>query len=129
VDVWLNNPLPPFEASGTSGMKAILNGVLQLSTLDGWVVEAADKNVGWIFGWQHHGTDIGDEHALRFKEDSDALYTILEQVVGLYYDTNRKGALNGSSDWLSKMADAVAAGSFFNTDRMVADYQKRIWEL
>ena len=46
VDVWLNNPLPPFEASGTSGMKAILNGVVQLTTLDGWVVEAANDNIG-----------------------------------------------------------------------------------
>ena len=49
VDVWLNNPLPPFEASGTSGMKAILNGVVQLSTLDGWVVEAEHDDIGWIF--------------------------------------------------------------------------------
>jgi len=54
VDIWLNNPLPPFEASGTSGMKAILNGVVQLSTLDGWVVEAAQNDIGWIFGYRHN---------------------------------------------------------------------------
>ncbi len=129
VDVWLNNPLPPFEASGTSGMKAILNGVLQLSTLDGWVVEAAEKNVGWIFGWEHHENEVGDEHELRFKEDSDALYIILEKVMTLYYQTNRGGKLNVGSEWLTKMAHAVAAGSFFNTDRMVAEYEKKIWEL
>ena len=75
VDVWLNNPLPPFEASGTSGMKAILNGVLQVSTLDGWVVEAADKDIGWIFGYQHKpGSDIGDESDLHLDADSNELY-------------------------------------------------------
>lgn len=129
VDVWLNNPLPPFEASGTSGMKAILNGVLQLSTLDGWVVEAADKNVGWIFGWEHHGNEVGDEHQLRFKEDSDALYNRLEKVVELYYQTNKNGVLNTGSDWLTKMAHAVAEGGFFNTDRMVLEYEKKIWTI
>ena len=129
VDVWLNNPLPPFEASGTSGMKAILNGVLQLSTLDGWVVEAADKNVGWIFGWQHHGNEVGDEHQLRFREDSALLYEMLEKVITLYYKTNKKGEPDLSSEWLDKMAHAVAAGSFFNTGRMVADYEKKIWQL
>ena len=70
VDVWLNNPLPPFEASGTSGMKAILNGVLQLSTLDGWVVEAANDDIGWIFGYQHEGFEVGDERELRLDQDS-----------------------------------------------------------
>ena len=129
VDVWLNNPLPPFEASGTSGMKAILNGVLQISTLDGWVVEAADKDIGWIFGWEQHGTEIGDEHNLRLKEDSALLYDTLEKAVALYYDTNRKEGLNTSSDWLTKMIHAIGTGSFFNTDRMVADYEKRIWEV
>ena len=128
VDVWLNNPLPPFEASGTSGMKAILNGVLQMSTLDGWVVEAADKDIGWIFGWEQHGSDIGDEHNLRLKEDSSLLYDTLEKAVALYYDTHRKDGLNASSEWLTKMIHAIEAGSFFNTDRMVADYEKRIWE-
>ena len=128
VDVWLNNPLPPFEASGTSGMKAILNGVLQLSTLDGWVVEAAEKNVGWIFGWQHHSKEVGDEHNLRLKEDASELYAMLEQVVTLYYQTNQKGNLNESSDWLTKMTHAIAAAGFFNTHRMVREYRGKIWE-
>ena len=131
VDVWLNNPLPPFEASGTSGMKAILNGVLQLSTLDGWVVEAADKNIGWIFGWEHHGDQVGDEHNLRLREDSSLLYEMLEKVATLYYQTvppaGGNGLPNTSSDWITKMICAIAAGSFFNTDRMVSDYEKKIW--
>lgn len=129
VDVWLNNPLPPFEASGTSGMKAIANGVLQLSTLDGWVVEAADKNIGWIFGWQHHGEQVGDEQTLRLKEDSAELYATLEKVVALYYATNRGGETDFSSEWITKMIHAIAEAGFFNTDRMVAEYEKKIWEI
>ena len=127
VDVWLNNPLPPFEASGTSGMKAILNGVLQLSTLDGWVVEAAEKNIGWIFGWEHHGEAAGDERNLRLREDSSLLYEMLEKVVMLYYQTNSKGNLNPDSDWVTKMIHAISEGGYFNTDRMVGEYQKNIW--
>jgi len=127
VDVWLNNPLPPFEASGTSGMKAILNGVLQLSTLDGWVVEAADKNIGWIFGWQQHGDEIGDERNLRLWDDAQALYQMLEQVTALYYQTNNKGKPNPDSDWITKMIHSISEAGFFNTDRMVAEYQTKIW--
>ena len=127
VDVWLNNPLPPFEASGTSGMKAILNGVLQLSTLDGWVVEAAEKNIGWIFGWQHHAKEIGDEKDLKLKEDSDRLYEMLEKIVKLYYETNKKGIADPASDWITKMIHAVSEAGIFNTDRMVEEYQTKIW--
>ena len=127
VDVWLNNPLPPFEASGTSGMKAILNGVLQLSTLDGWVVEAADKNIGWIFGWEHHGSEIGDERNLRLKEDSDALYAMMENAAKLYYATNLKEGVNFDSDWITKMVHCISEAGFFNTDRMVQEYQTKIW--
>ena len=129
VDVWLNNPLPPFEASGTSGMKAILNGVLQLSTLDGWVVEAADKNLGWIFGWEHHGTEVGDEKNLKLKEDSALLYEMLEKVITLYYQTNQKGVVSYNSEWISKMIDAIGEASFFSTDRMVKEYAKKIWNI
>ena len=128
VDVWLNNPLPPFEASGTSGMKAILNGVLQLSTLDGWVVEAAEKNIGWIFGWEHHGTEVGDEKNQRLTEDSRRLYEMLERVVKLYYQTAPGGTLDPSSDWLTKMAHAVSEAGFFSTGRMVSEYESKIWD-
>ncbi len=127
VDVWLNNPLPPFEASGTSGMKAILNGVLQLSTLDGWVVEAEDKNVGWIFGWRHESQEVGDERNLRIKEDANALYEMLENISALYYQTNRNGVFFPDTDWATKMIHAIAAAGFFNTDRMVGEYQDKIW--
>ncbi len=128
VDVWLNNPLPPFEASGTSGMKAILNGVLQLSTLDGWVVEAAQKNIGWIFGWEHHTQEIGDERNLRLSEDASLLYQMLEKVVTLYYETNKQGKLELNSDWLTKMTHAISEAGYFNTERMVEEYQTKIWE-
>jgi len=129
VDVWLNNPLPPFEASGTSGMKAILNGVVQFSTLDGWVVEAADKNIGWIFGWQHTTQEIGDERNLRLWDDSQALYNMLEQVTTLYYKTAPKGTLNPDSDWITKMIHAISEAGFFSTGRMVAEYETKIWNV
>ncbi len=129
VDVWLNNPLPPFEASGTSGMKAILNGVLQLTTLDGWVVEAEDKDIGWIFGYRDETNDASNELNLRLDEDADALYDTLEQVVQLYYSTNKTGNVDVNSPWIDKMINAVCEASFFNTYRMVYDYLNRIWEV
>ncbi|MDD5347371.1 MAG: alpha-glucan family phosphorylase, partial [Candidatus Omnitrophica bacterium] len=91
VDVWLNNPLPPFEASGTSGMKAIINGVLQMSTLDGWVVEAADKNIGRIFGYANPPGTLGDEKDLHMSDDAKQLYAALEEMMQLYYAVNTKG--------------------------------------
>ena len=126
-DVWLNNPLPPFEASGTSGMKAIANGVLQLSTLDGWMVEAADADLGWVFGWQHHGDVGGDESQLRLNEDSASLYDRLEEVMALYYRTNRHGRLTADSPWITKMIHAIAAAGFFNSHRMVEAYRDTVW--
>ena len=127
VDVWLNNPLPPFEASGTSGMKAILNGVLQLSTLDGWVVEAEHDDIGWIFGYRHHGPEIGDEGQLRLEEDSKALYTALREVAQLYYRTNKNGVIDVQSPWIDKMVNCVRRGGFFNTHRMVQEYKAKMW--
>ncbi len=127
VDVWLNNPLPPFEASGTSGMKAILNGVLQCSTLDGWIVEAADKDIGWVFGYQHHGPDIGLENQLHMEEDSQALYDTLEQVGRLYYQTLTNGRLQTESVWIDKMINCVAQAAFFNTQRMILEYSQKMW--
>ena len=128
VDVWLNNPLPPFEASGTSGMKAILNGVLQLSTLDGWVAEAADSDIGWIFGYRHSDKEVGSEKELRLDEDSAALYQRLEEIIKLYYQTYKKGIVNPSSLWIDKMIHCVRNGAFFNTQRMLEQYHKEMWE-
>lgn len=129
VDVWLNNPLPPFEASGTSGMKAIINGVLQASTLDGWVVEAEKDDIGWIFGYRHTGKDLGSETDARLVEDSNALYETLDQIMSLYYQTNKKGQIDVHSPWIDKMIHCIARSAFFNTQRMVKQYNETMWEL
>ena len=129
VDAWLNNPLPPFEASGTSGMKAILNGVLQLSTLDGWVAEAEDKNIGKIFGYRNEDGKPASEYDLHISDDSEKLYRALEALVGLYYKTNNKGKVEFSSSWIDIMIDCIAAGAHFNTYRMLDEYKSGIWKI
>ena len=129
VDVWLNNPLPPLEASGTSGMKAILNGVIQITTLDGWVNEAADKNIGKIFGYKSEEGRLGNEHDLHMSDDSRELYAALEEMVKLYYKTNYKGKADISSKWLDIMIDCIATGAEFNTYRMLDEYKRIIWNM
>ena len=85
MDVWLNNPIPPLEASGTSGMKASVNGTVNCSILDGWWLEGFNGANGWGFG--------GDEvEGDRTAKDAEALYRILEeQVVPLYYPSSNGG--------------------------------------
>ena len=113
VDLWLNTPQFPLEASGTSGMKAALNGVPSLSILDGWWVEGHIEGVtGWAIGPLRHS---GDE-TLNNHEDAESLYDKLEQVIlPMYYNERHK--------YLSVMQHAIAInGSFFNTQRMVQQY-------
>jgi starch phosphorylase len=129
VDVWLNNPLPPFEASGTSGMKAIVNGVLQLSTLDGWVVEAAEAKIGKIFGYAPASGELGSEFDLKIKEDSQALYQALEELVPLYYSTQQGTHKPEGSPWIEMMINCLIQSGYFNTQRMVEEYRQKIWEL
>ncbi|HPB68744.1 MAG TPA: alpha-glucan family phosphorylase [Candidatus Omnitrophota bacterium] len=129
VDVWLNNPLPPFEASGTSGMKAILNGVLQMSTVDGWVVEAEKDDIGWLFGYRHQSGDIGKETNLRLAEDSLALKDTLKEALTLYYQTNQNGQINVQSPWIDKMIHCIEKSAFFNTQRMIQQYNEMMWHL
>lgn len=129
VDVWLNNPLPPFEASGTSGMKAILNGVLQMSTVDGWVAEATDRKIGAFFGYQNSEGSVGNESDLHMHEDSEALYRALEDLVNLYYKVNQQGRADVNADWVDRMIECICVGGYFNTYRMLDQYKQQIWKL
>jgi starch phosphorylase len=117
VDVWLNTPRRPLEACGTSGQKVVLNGGLNLSTLDGWWAEAYDGSNGFAVGRgeMHRDTRIQDER------DAEALYQTLEQeVIPLYYDRNHDGLPRA---WLARMKRAIRTlGWRFNADRMVIDY-------
>jgi glycogen phosphorylase len=113
VDLWLNTPQFPLEASGTSGMKAALNGVPSLSILDGWWVEGHIEGVtGWSIGELHRGTDVSTDNA----GEAESLYHKLEHVIlPLYYNDRAK--------YLEVMLHAIAInGSFFNTQRMVQQY-------
>ena len=127
VDLWLNNPYPPFEASGTSGMKAILNGVVQMTTSDGWVVEAEDKGIGRVFGYRYAGGKIGSEFDRSIKADAQELYETLEELSAVYYSTF-KDKLNLSSQWIDMMVNCVATGAHFNTYRMLNEYKSLIWD-
>lgn len=112
VDLWLNTPQPPMEASGTSGMKAALNGVPSLSILDGWWIEGCIEGVtGWAIGQDHHKlTDRAD----RLK-DAESLYNKLEHVIEVFYQHPDR--------YSTVMAHAIALnGSFFNTQRMMQQY-------
>jgi starch phosphorylase len=114
VDVWLNTPLAPLEASGTSGMKAALNGVPSLSILDGWWIEGCIEGVtGWAIGERHEAAAAGGD---RTASDAASLYDKLEQVVipCFYHEHDR---------FIDVMRHAIALnGSFFNTHRMIQQY-------
>ena len=115
VDLWLNTPQFPLEASGTSGMKAALNGVPSLSILDGWWVEGHIEGVtGWSIGEPRRGT--GEAAAADNQAEAESLYSKLESVIlPLYYGERHK--------FLEVMQHAIAInGSFFNTQRMVQQY-------
>jgi starch phosphorylase len=114
VDVWLNNPVPPMEACGTSGMKASLNGVLNVSILDGWWIEGYNGSNGWAFGGE-------PSSGSRDASDADALYTLLEQeVVPLYYSDTIDGIPHA---WVKKMKESIKSTSAaFSARRMVKEY-------
>ena len=117
VDVWLNNPRRPLEASGTSGEKVVLNGGLNLSVLDGWWAEAYDGSNGFAIGMgeTHSNVEVHD------KMDSDALQqTLSEEVIPLYYQRDRDGLPRA---WIARMKASIRSmGWRFSADRMVMDY-------
>jgi len=120
VDVWLNNPRAPREASGTSGQKAALNGLLNLSVMDGWWIEGYNGRNGWDFGHrQGYPTEDAQDQA-----DSQALYQLLEeQVIPLYYADS-----GFSKEWVARMKEAImSVAPIFSATRMLKEYANDLY--
>jgi starch phosphorylase len=122
VDVWLNTPRRPLEASGTSGMKAALNGVVNCSILDGWWAEAYSAAYGFAIGDHEAETTEAEQD----EADAEALYAVLEQqVLPAYYERDEAGL---PQRWIALMRESIAElGPRFGTARMVADYVDRLY--
>lgn len=128
VDIWLNNPRRPLEASGTSGQKVCMNGGINFSVLDGWWCEGyqADEKGkginGWAIGENAHTSDQKVQDAI----DAESLYQLLEhEIAPLYYDRDRQGLSHG---WVQKMKASIRTNApIFNTDRMLAEYVAKLY--
>jgi glycogen phosphorylase len=116
VDVWLNNPRRPLEACGTSGMKAIMNGVPNFSILDGWWAEMYESGAGWAIG----DSDVSEDTDAQDTADAESLYKILEgEVIPEFYETDDRGI---PVAWVNRMRGAWALGPKVAASRMMDDY-------
>jgi len=122
-DVWINVPRPPLEASGTSGMKAALNGGLNVSVLDGWWAEAFDGTNGWAIPG-----DILFDHAMQDSRDSSALFDIIEnEVMPLFYQRDEHGIPRG---WVERIRASIRTnGPRYSAARMMDDYASEAYNL
>ena len=122
VDIWLNTPRRPMEASGTSGQKAAVNGVINFSISDGWWAEGYEKENGWIIGSnvEHESYEEQD------ISDSESLYYTLEnKIIPIYYDKDEEGI---SEKWVEIMKNSIAiAGGRYSTARMLIDYTSKFY--
>ncbi len=122
VDVWLNNPRRPLEASGTSGQKAALNGAPNFSVLDGWWPEAYNGHNGWTIGGEQEYSSTEEQDAA----DAESLYRTLEEsLIPLYYD---RDAAEVPEEWVRVMKESISTiAPTFSTQRMVRDYVHRLY--
>ena len=122
VDIWLNNPRRPHEASGTSGMKAPVNGGINFSVADGWWCEVQNPDAGWTIG----NSEESDNTDKQDREDSESLYDILEdKIVPLFYKRDANGLPVG---WIKMMKASIATVTpRFSTARMVRDYTEQAY--
>lgn len=122
VDVWLNTPRRPYEASGTSGMKAAANGVLNCSILDGWWVEGYAADLGWAIGHGESYADLNQQDQI----ESQLLYDLLEkQIVPLFHN---RGVDNIPHEWIARMKNCMRRlVPVFNTNRMVREYAEKFY--
>jgi starch phosphorylase len=122
VDVWLNNPRRPREASGTSGMKAAINGIPNLSILDGWWVEGYNGANGWALGDERQF----DSHDAQDEYDANFIYQLLEEeIVPLYYSRDRDGIPRG---WVEIMRESIRSNApMFGTRRMIKEYTTELY--
>lgn len=132
VDVWLNNPRRPLEASGTSGEKAGVNGVINFSILDGWWYEGYNGSNGWAIGDDTEYTN----YELQDNADSQSIYNILEnEIIPLYYSKDSTSAKEILKDeekvnraWIKKMKESIkTVGGVYNTGRMLVDYLNKLY--
>jgi starch phosphorylase len=122
VDVWLNNPRRPLEASGTSGQKVVLNGGLNFSVLDGWWAEAYDGLNGFAIGHGRTHSNMG----VHDSRDGEELYRVLrDELIPLFYQRDKDGLPRG---WITRMKRTIRTLGFrFSADRMVMDYTKKCY--
>ena len=122
VDVWLNNPRRPMEASGTSGEKASVNGVINFSVLDGWWCEGYTGDNGWTIGTNANYNSYEEQD----KADSNSLYHTLEnKIIPIYYKKDEKGV---SAEWVKYMKNSIkTTGGKYSTSRMVCDYVNNLY--
>lgn len=122
VDVWLNNPRRPMEASGTSGQKASVNGVINFSVLDGWWAEGYNQRNGWRIGYNKEY----ESYEAQDVTDSQSLYETLEgKIIPAYYNKDQKGM---SKEWLEFMKESIiTTGGNYSTSRMLADYTSKYY--
>ncbi|MBA7554700.1 Glycogen phosphorylase [subsurface metagenome] len=123
VDIWLNTPRRPLEASGTSGQKAAINGVPNFSVLDGWWEEGYNGKNGWTIGSSDKSFD---NHEEQDKFDVNSLYNVLEtEIIPLYYNRDNEGI---PRNWLDVVRESIKSTiSYFSTRRMLKEYITRVY--